>query len=198
MATQVPARRRAIENVASGLFRERGYAATTVRDIARELDLQGASLYAHVSSKAEVLWSIVDRAAGMFEQAAEQALAHVPASAGAVDRIAALVRAHVAVVAADPELAAVFVHEWRHLAGERRAAILARRDAYEQRLRRLIEAGIADGDLLPTDPAVAAAFILTALNGIPVWYRRAGRLTADRLADHYADLAVRALTEDAR
>jgi AcrR family transcriptional regulator len=159
MAIEVPSRRRAIEDVASALFRDRGYAGTSVRDIARALDIQGASLYAHVASKEDVLWAIVERAATRFEQAADAAEQRLPASAGAVDRIAAFVRAHVDVIAADPELASVFVHEWRHLAGERRRQILDRRDAYERRLRALVEVGMANGEVLPTDPALAAAFV---------------------------------------
>ena len=62
------ARRREIDEVASGLFHANGYAATSVRDIAQALDIQGASLYAHVASKEDVLWSIVDRAATAFER----------------------------------------------------------------------------------------------------------------------------------
>jgi AcrR family transcriptional regulator len=199
MSIEAPSRRRAIEDAASGLFRERGYAGTSVRDIARALDIQGASLYAHVTSKEDVLRAIVDRAALAFEEAAEGALAAgegVPA--GATTRLVALVRAHVGVVAADPELASVFVHEWRHLSGDRRAAILARREAYERRFRDLVAEGMAAGDFSSTDPAIAATFLLSALNGIAGWYRAGGRLTADRIADHYADLAVRALTEDHR
>lgn len=191
-------RRQAIEDVASALFRDRGYAATSVRDIARALDIQGASLYAHVTSKADVLWTIVDRAATRFEEASEAALAALPPAAGAADRIEAFVRAHALVVTADPELASVFVHEWRHLDGDRRDAILERRDRYERRLRDLIADGIAAGDLLPTDAHVAAAFLLGALNAIAGWYRRDGRLSGDRIADHYADLAVRSLMEDRR
>ena len=52
-------RRREIEDAASSLFHEHGYSGTSVRDIARAVDMQGASLYAHVASKQEVLWSIV-------------------------------------------------------------------------------------------------------------------------------------------
>ena len=111
MAIAAPSRRRAIEDVASSLFREHGYAGTSIRDIARALDIQGASVYAHVASKEDVLWSIVDRAATAFEQAAAAADAGLPRSAGASERIGALVRAHVGVVARDPELASVFVHE---------------------------------------------------------------------------------------
>jgi AcrR family transcriptional regulator len=198
VAIAAPSRRRAIEDAASTLFREHGYAGTSVRDIARALDIQGASLYAHVDSKEAVLWSIVDRAAADFERAADAADLAAGRAAGATERLSGLVRAHVGVIARDPELANVFVHEWRHLAGERRQQILDRRDAYERRFRDLIAEGMATGELLPTDPAVAATFILTALNGLATWYDPAGRLSPERLADHYAAYAVRALTEDHR
>jgi AcrR family transcriptional regulator len=174
-----------------------GYAATSVRDIARALDIQGASLYAHVASKEDVLFSIVDRAAGAFERAADAAEAEA-ADGDPVERLAALVEGHVDIVTADPERASVFVTEWRHLSAERRAAISARRDAYERRFREVIEEGIALGAFRASDSALAATFILTALNGIPTWYRPDGRLSADRIADHYVDLALRALSEDRR
>ena len=191
------ARRREIDEVASELFHMNGYAATSVRDIARALDIQGASLYAHVASKEDVLFSIVDRAAGAFERAADAAEAEA-ADGDPVERLAALVEGHVDIVTADPERASVFVTEWRHLSAERRAAISARRDAYEQRFREVIDEGSALGAFRASDSALAATFILTALNGIPTWYRPDGRLSADRIADHYVDLALRALSEDRR
>ena len=190
-------RRREIEDVASELFHANGYAATSVRDIARALDIQGASLYAHVASKEDVLWSIVDGAATAFEAKAGDAIADT-ATSDPVERLAALVEAHVDVVTADPERASVFVTEWRHLSGDRRAAIAGRRDAYEARFRAVIEDGTAVGAFRPTDTALAATFILTALNGIATWYRPGGRLSADRIADHYVDLALRSLSEDPR
>src|SRR5256885_16834898 len=113
------ARRREIEEVASELFHANGYAATSVRDIARALDIQGASLYAHVASKEDVLWSIVDGAATAFETKADEAESET-ATSDPVERLAALVEAHVDVITADPERASVFVTEWRHLSGDRR------------------------------------------------------------------------------
>jgi TetR/AcrR family transcriptional regulator, cholesterol catabolism regulator len=191
------ARRREIDEVASELFHANGYAATSVRDIARALDIQGASLYAHVASKEDLLWAIVDRAATEFEKAADRATAETP-SADAVERLAALVEAHVEVVTADPERASVFVTEWRHLSADRRAAIAVRRDAYEARFRETIADGVAIGAFRATDPAIGATFILTALNGIATWFRPAGRLSPDRIADHYVELALRSLSEDHR
>jgi TetR/AcrR family transcriptional regulator, cholesterol catabolism regulator len=182
-------RRRAIETVASGLFRQRGYAATSVRDIARALDIQGASLYAHVTSKEDVLWAIVDRAATAFERSAAEALAAI-ANASPPERLAGLVRAHVRVITSNPELANVFVHEWRHLSDPRREAILARRDAYERRFRDVVDEGVRTSAFTAVDAPLAATFILTALNGLATWYRPDGRIGAEALADEYADLAV--------
>jgi TetR/AcrR family transcriptional regulator, cholesterol catabolism regulator len=92
----------------------------------------------------------------------------------------------------------VFVTEWRHLSTNRRDAIAIRRDAYEHRFRDIIRDGIAVGAFRPTDPAIAAAFVLTALNGVATWYRPDGRLSADRIADHYVELVLRSLTENHR
>ena len=75
MVIEAGGRRREIDAVAGELFHAQGYAATSVRDIARALDMQGASLYAHVTSKEDLLWSIVDRAATAFEAGADAALA---------------------------------------------------------------------------------------------------------------------------
>jgi len=191
------ARRREIDEVASGLFHANGYSATSVRDIAKALDIQGASLYAHVASKEDLLWTIVDRAATDFEAGADRAIVDTP-NADAVERLAALVEAHIEVVTADPERSSVFVTEWRHLSPDRRAAIAARRDAYEARFRETIADGQAVGAFRATDPAIAATFILTALNGIATWYRPDGRLSPDRIADHYVELALRSLSEDHR
>jgi AcrR family transcriptional regulator len=188
-------RRQAIEDVASELFREHGYAGTSIRDIARALSVQGASLYAHVTSKEDVLWAIVDRAATRFEQAADaaEADAEVVHPGDPVEALAALVRAHVDVLTRDVGEASVFVHEWRALGPERRNDILGRRDAYQARFRRRIEGGIAVGAFGMTDPAVATNTVLSALNGIATWYDPAGRLTADRIADHHVDLMLRML-----
>jgi TetR/AcrR family transcriptional regulator, cholesterol catabolism regulator len=188
-------RRRAIEDVASDLFRQHGYAATSIRDIARALSIQGPSLYAHVTSKEDVLFAIVDRAATRFENAADrtEALADRERPGDPGHALAALVRAHVGVVTEDVGEAGVFVHEWRSLGPERRMAILARRDEYEARFRRRISDGIAIGAFAMTDPAIASTVLLTALNAVATWYDPEGRLPPDRIADHLVDLSLRML-----
>jgi AcrR family transcriptional regulator len=188
-------RRQEIEDAASALFHERGYSGTSVRDIARAVDIQGASLYAHVASKQEVLSSIVDRMATRFEAAADLVEAADPGGAvfGPGVQLISLVRAHVGVVTDDIERASVFVHEWRALDRGRRDDIARRRDAYEARFRTVIEQGVETGAFAAVDPVLASAFILSALNGLVAWYRPSGRLPARAIADAYADLSLRAV-----
>src|SRR5215210_5997789 len=109
-------RKEQIYQAASTLFSERGYRATSVRDIARELDLQGGSLYAHISSKEDVLWQIVARAAEAFQSSVEPiAVSDAPTP----EKLRRMIHAHVRVVVGHLSHATVFFQDWRHLSEPR-------------------------------------------------------------------------------
>src|SRR6476661_5225787 len=99
-------RKEQIYSTASSLFSERGYHATTVRDIAARLNMQGGSLYAHIDSKEDVLWEIVSRAAEQFLQAARPVAA---SNLSCAEKLREMVRAHVAIVAANLSEATIFL-----------------------------------------------------------------------------------------
>jgi AcrR family transcriptional regulator len=187
----VESRLQQIEEAASLLFRARGYAATSVRDIARSIDLQGGSLYAHVASKEDLLWAIVGRAADRF-QAVVRPIAE-DTSRSAAERLRAMVHAHARVVTDDLGNATVFLHEWRFLGDTRRAETAQRRDDYELLFRRVLTEGRDAGEFETDDPKLAATLILSALNGIAGWYRSDGPLTPETIATHYAASFTRAL-----
>ncbi len=169
-----------IEQAAGRLFAERTYAGTSVRDIARELDLQGGSLYAHISSKEEVLWRIVERAGREFHDAVSSIAA---GTGSAVDRLHRMIRGHVGVITTDPRLATVFLHEWKHLEGGWREKVLGMRDAYEGYFRDVISEGMDESEIASGDAALSTRFLLSALNGIALWYQTGGQLAPDELAD---------------
>lgn len=183
-------RRQQIEDVASALFGARGYAGTSMRDIARGVDLQGGSLYAHVTSKQDVLWAIVERAAEQFRDAVRPIVVQ---RGPAPQRLRGMVRAHVGVVTGSLDRASVFLFEWGFLEEPRRSQIARRRDQYEGWFRSVIAAGSASGELAVHDPKLAAIFLLSALNGLARWYRADGPVGPDLLADRYAELAVHGL-----
>ena len=183
-------RRGEIEDAAKRLFARRGYHATSVRDIAAALDLQGGSLYAHIASKEDVLWELVSRAAEGFVR---RAAAVERAEPDPRRRLERLVEEHVAVITGDPDNAAVFHHEWRFLPPERRAAIAVQRRAYEGFFRRAIEEGAQAGVFEAEDPALAAVMVLSLGNWLYQWYRPGGRLPSEEIARRMNEFVARAL-----
>jgi AcrR family transcriptional regulator len=177
-----------ILDAAGRLFSERGYHATSVREIARRLDLQGGSLYAHIDSKEEVLFRIVERAAGRFWRVVENLPEGDPRA-----RVCAFVRGHLEVIVEELPYATVFFHEWKFLKEPYKARIRALRDRYEGALRRLIEEGVEAGVFRVDDPDLAAKFVLGALNWTYQWYRPRGRLGPERLAEGFCRYVLGAL-----
>src|SRR6478735_496838 len=117
-------RKEQIYQTAGALFSRQGYHATTVRDIARALNMQGGSLYAHIETKEDMLWQIVERAAAEFLGAVGP-LVSLPLPAGT--RLRRMLAAHVGVVARNLDNATVFFDQWRFLGPERRTRIAAAR-----------------------------------------------------------------------
>lgn len=180
-------RKQEILTAASELFSQRGFHATSIRHLARALGVQGGSLYAHISSKEELLVEIVRRAAERF-LAVRDRLAGSP-----VQKLRTLVRAHLEVIAQEQASATVFFHEWKFLPEEKRRQVLAWRDAYERLVQEVVEEGVLAGVFRVENPRLATLFLLSALNWTYQWYRKDGPLSLEELSEEYARLALSAL-----
>jgi AcrR family transcriptional regulator len=181
---QVADRRDQIHRVACRLFKEHGFHGSSVRDIAEAVGLQGGSLYAHVDSKDDLLWDIVDAAAKRFFDAIRPIL---DSSLGVMQKLRAAMIAHVEVTTRDSDAAIVYSTEWRHLSPERRAAFTAKRDEYEGLFRELVGEAIRERYLATHDARTATRIMLSALNGVSTWYRADGRLSPEEVGRLLAD-----------
>lgn len=184
-----PSRRDDILVMAGQMFRQKGYHATSMRDLAKALDLRGSSLYTHFAAKEDVLWEIVTRAAAAFEAAFDA----VPDDLAPRQRLEAIIAGHLGVVAAELATATVFFQDWLHLAPSRRRELVAVRDAYQQHFVDVIEEGRAAGDFRVDDPRMAALIVLSALNWSYQWLDPAGRLDLRAVADAYASQLLNGL-----
>ena len=183
MSTAAPEKRKAqIRRHATALFQDRGFAATSMRDLAAALGVEAASLYSHIGSKQELLHEICFRLADEFFDALDTAENEVVTPVGS---LRALVCGHVRVLTQDPAASQVFLNEWRHLQEPALTEFTARRDAYEARVRDLLRHGADLGVLrLPADDErFAALWLLSGLNWLPTWYKANGKLTPAEVAD---------------
>ena len=179
------ARRAELTRAAARLFAEKGYHGTSIGDLAEALGLQKGSLYTHIDGKADLLWEVAREGAEAFHAALDS----VPEEGPVLDRIQAVLRAHLRVVAAQHDMATVFVREWRYLEGERRDAFVAERRRYEERIRALFREGREHGELrTDLDDSTAALLVLSAANWASTWVR-AGSET-DELADRFTALLL--------
>ncbi len=178
-------RRSELARQAARLFAERGYHGTSIGDLAEAIGVQKGSLYAHISSKHDLLYEAMREGADAFHAALDA----VPERAGATERIRLALRGHLRVVAEQLDVATVFVREWRSLEGERREEIVAERRRYEERFRALFREGRELGELrTDLDDGTAALLALSAANWAYTWLEP-GRDT-DELADRFHALLV--------
>ena len=172
------ARRTELNRIAARLFAERGYQGTSLADLAEQLGVQKPSLYHHIASKEDLLWAVAWEGAEAFHAALDS----VPAEAPAAERIRLAMRAHLAVVGGQVDIATVFVREWRYLDGDRRERFVAERRRYEERIRELFRDGVEGSELrTDLDVGTAALLFLSAANWAYTWLRPGA--DTDALAD---------------
>jgi AcrR family transcriptional regulator len=178
-------RRSELTRAAARLFAEKGYHGTSIGDLAEALGMRKGSLYAHIESKADLLWEVAREGAQAFHAALDE----VPDEGPVVPRIRAALRGHLRVVAEQLDVATVFVREWRYLEGEPRETFLAERRRYEERVRALFREGRELGELrADLDDAGAALLTLSAANWAYTWLRPGS--DTDELADRFTALLV--------
>lgn len=183
--------RRRILEVALQLFASRGFHGSSIRDLARVLELQPSALYAHFASKEHVLAELV-RIGHEFHFAKVRG-ALLEATDDPVDQIRAFVKAHARMHATFPHLGVVVNEELFALPSELAAPTIALRSQEVDLLLELIQRGVARGRFsAPHAMTVAAAIGAMGLR-IPFWYEPTPELDIERLADVQADLALRML-----
>lgn len=181
----------ALYPAAIDLFYERGYEAATLRQLAAALGVQAGSIYNYVSSKQELLYTIIR---SVMEQLIEQSRAVAEAPGNVLERLRRLVEHTVIFHATHTKEVFIGNHELRSLEPANLAAIMALRDAFERIYQELLHEGMRQGVFITTDVKVTSYALLSMSTGVSRWYRPNGRLDAPCIATLYADLAIRAVT----
>lgn len=186
-------RRAEMVRAAARLFSERGYHGTSMQHLADALGLQRGSLYAHIGSKQELLFDVVEEGANRFLERGEKA---VGMQAMAAVRLRRLLVGHVETAIEHLDAATVFLNEWRYLSPELAAVVQAKRDRYENMVRQIIEDGIKAKEFRPdVNVRFAARLVLSAGNWTYAWFRPGGEMGATEIGERFAELLIKGLEE---
>lgn len=167
---------------------ERGFSGMGLRDLAAQIGLQVASLYNHIENKQELLFSILRDHMREASKGLEARLAL--AGSDPERKLRAFILFHITFHASRPVEAGVCISELRSLEGAHRKAILAQRDAYEARLIQILEEGVDDGVFSIADCRLATRMVLGAITAVLGWYDAKAAISAEDIADSYADMLL--------
>ncbi len=127
------------------LFRKKGYAATSVRDIAELVGLEPSSLYSHIKSKEEILVNICNDCAELFAEGMDLIQKEEKTN---IEKLDNLVDLHIDIAYHNPSSVTVFNDEWRHLPKEELSQFLSRRKAYEDDFKKILKSGMDEGSFV--------------------------------------------------
>ena len=183
------ARRLEILRAAGREFRVRGFAETGMRDIADAAALSPANLYNYFRGKHDLLFFCQDNSLGRLIAALDKAR-RMRSSAAA--KLCLVISSHLRCVLDEVEGSAAHLLTTT-LPPRQQRSLVTKRDRYEKGVRNLIAGGTRTGEFISCDPALATRALLGALNWSVQWFRPDGPLTADQIAEGFADYLIRGL-----
>ena len=178
-----------VREVALKLFAQHGYAAVSMRQIAREVGVQVGALYNYTPDKQALLFSLLE---GHMEEllAAWEA---EPRPEAPQDRLEVFVRFHIRFNLARPQAIFISYMELRNLEPAHFAVIETLRKRYEAALEEILRDGQATGAFSVPDTRLASYALIAMLTGVNTWYREGGRLSIAEVADIYWDMVRKAV-----
>ncbi len=183
-----PAREEQVRAAALRLFKEKGYHATSMRDIAAAVGINKGSLYSYIKSKEDLLVPVFEQAQGVLLTEIEQISAD--ASLSPTERLKRAIHAHVIAVADNLDILTVYLSEWRQLDTDLLATNRDQRARYSYLFHEILRNGVAAGEFREMDTRIVMLGMIGMCNYLFRWYRPEGRLTPDQIADELIELMM--------
>jgi AcrR family transcriptional regulator len=159
-------RKKQILKTAAQLFKERGYSAVTMRDLAAAMDMKAASLYNHISGKQEILATLILEVAHKFSTGMNGIKGNDHAAFAKAEQLILL---HIKVAIEYTNALAVLNTDWMHLEGPEYQEYLMLRRNYELDFKKILESGIATGDFKAMNVETLLFNLLSTLRSIYLW-----------------------------
>jgi AcrR family transcriptional regulator len=184
---------RNLRTAAVQLLSEHGYEGMNLRLLARKVGLQASSLYNYIDSKQQLLFWLCEETTAALAIELEQTLKGVEEPA---ERLRKFVAFHLGYHIVNRKQASVLQMEIRSLNAKNSQAIAKLQRLYTDKVRSIVDDGVADGSFRVADSEIATFALVQMLTAVTRWYRPQGRLTLDDLVEIYTDLSFGMLHAD--
>ena len=177
---------RNLRTAAVQLLSEHGYEGMNLRLLARKVGLQASSLYNYIDSKQQLLFWLCEETTEALALELDQTLKGVQEPA---ERLRKFVAFHLSYHILNRKQASVLQMEIRSLTAKNYQAITKLQRVYTDKVRGIVDDGVADGSFQVADSEIATFALVQMLTAVTRWYRPQGRLTLDDLVKIYTDLS---------
>jgi TetR/AcrR family transcriptional regulator, cholesterol catabolism regulator len=172
---------------AAAMFREKGFAATSMRDLAETVGIEAASLYNHIRSKNEILEAICFDVANRFNTNIDVLETSKQSS---ITKLETLLRFHIRQMVENYEEVFVSDREWKHLEEPYLSNFQNQRRSYRKKFASIIEEGMRKNELRHIDAPTAVLIMLHAVSGIESWHRSKARINDRELEDNMVMIMI--------
>ena len=179
-----------IFQTALSLMKSKGYANTTMRDIASAVNMEAASLYNHIASKEDLLAITCFDLADQFEKGI---LEVNDIYFDAKEKLRMAIEAHTQILTTNLDASYVFLHEWKHLSAEKLIEFKNRRNQYENGFIEILKLGENEGVFNEVDEKFVVITILSTLNATIEWYKPNGAFSQKQVANKLSDFILNGL-----
>jgi AcrR family transcriptional regulator len=176
-----------ITKVAMNKFREKGYRAVSMRELANHVGIEAASFYNHFDSKESILKEICFRIANDFFTGVEKALKEEKRLDKMLEHA---IRSHISVITSNLDASAVFFHDWRYLSEPYLSEFKEMRKQYENIFRKIIREGMTRKIFGKQDETFIMLMIFSSLNWVYEWYDPEGKFSPEQIAENLAKLIL--------
>lgn len=183
-------RKQLILKAAASLFREKGYLASNLRELAKRAGIQGGSIYHHFSSKQEILFQVMDNTMTDMIERLSATLAPLDDPA---ERLRQTVRFHIEYHIVGTDETYITDDELRNLEAQNYQQIIAKRDRYQRIFEELLSSGQRELNWQVADVKLFARAIIQMCAGVARWYRPDGLFSIDQIAEQYYNLLTTGL-----
>jgi AcrR family transcriptional regulator len=180
-------RKDVIVSKAATLFREKGYKAASMRDLAEAVGVEAASLYNHIKSKSELLHELVFSVANKFVLKLDEIESE---SSPSLKKMEKILRFHISEMIHHYEEVYVSDREWKHLSDPYLSNYQNQRRVYRKRLAAIIEEGIRNKEIKAIDAPTVVLIFLHAVSGIESWHRSTKKITAEELEQNMVAILI--------
>lgn len=180
-----------IINTAAKLFKEKGYSAVTMRDLATAMGIKAASLYNHINSKQDILKAIIISIAEEFTNGMADI---INSKASNISKLKQIVDLHVKITANNTNGMASLNNDWMHLE-DQLDYYLKLRNEYEANFLEIIEKGISTSEIKQSNPEVIMFSMLSTLRSLYLWIPKKEDLNAHNLAHSLSDILIEGINK---